>query len=333
MILAADIGGTNTRLALFDPQGTLSALRQFSSRDHANLEQIVKKYLTDAKPAGGVERACFAVAGPVSGVLGDRVAKITNLPWTVQQRQLAETLGIPPARVRIINDLAANAAGIDALAPDMIHSLQVGKQQDGNRGIVSAGTGLGVGGAVWDGREHIPVPSEGGHYSFGPRNELEWDLHQFLAGRDRDTFRGYVSWERVLSGPGLWNLFEFHVARNIGTQSLVIPPGTQPGEGAKLVSKAALKGECDRAVRALDLFVSLYGAAAGNVAVQYTAIGGLYVGGGIAPQIIEKLKGPTFLEAFLDRGPMRDRLLKDVPVRVIMDEHCALRGAALEAKR
>jgi glucokinase len=192
---------------------------------------------------------------------------------------------------------------------------------------------LGVGGAVWDGERHVPVPSEGGHYSFGPRNEMEIDLFRFLSGREAETFHGYVSWERVLSGPGLYNLFEFMVARNIGTQSLVMPPGTTPREGAKLVSAAATGGTCDRSVRALDLFVSLYGAAAGNVAMQYTATGGLYVGGGIAPKIIEKLKSPAFLESFLDKGPMRSRLLEKLPVRVILDEHCALRGAAVEAQR
>ncbi|HEX8911216.1 MAG TPA: glucokinase [Humisphaera sp.] len=333
MILAADIGGTNTRLALFDRKGTLSALREYPSQKHPDLATIVRLYLVEAKPAGGVERACFAVAGPVSGAVGDRVARITNLPWTVQQRNLAEVLGVPPARVTVINDLAANAAGIDAVSPDMIVTLQAGKQQDGNRGIVSAGTGLGVGGAVWDGARHVPAASEGGHYSFGPRNDLEWDLYKFLAGRERETFAGYVSWERVLSGPGLWNLFEYHVARGIGTQSVSIPAGTEPGVGAKLVSAAALAGTCDRAARALDLFVSLYGCSAGNVAIQYTAIGGLYVGGGIAPKIIERLRKPAFMAAFLDKGPMRTRLLADVPVRVIMDEHCALRGAALEAQR
>jgi glucokinase len=332
MILAADIGGTNTRLALSGKAGALDAVREFRSQDYPGLEGIIRAYLADAKPSEKISRACFGVAGPVKEKAGTFSSKITNLTWTVEQTKLAETLNLPADCVRIINDLAANAAGIDAVPASRITTLQVGETEHGNRGIVSAGTGLGVGGAVWDGQRHVPVASEGGHYSFGPRNDQEIDLFRFLADRDRETFHGYVSWERVLSGPGLYNLFEFLVDRNTGTQSLQIPPDTSPREAAKLVSAAALAGTCDRAGRALNLFVSLYGAAAGNVALQYTAIGGLYVGGGIAPKVIEKLRGPAFLESFLDKGPMRSRLLEKLPVRVIMDEHCALRGAAMEAR-
>jgi glucokinase len=333
MILAADIGGTNTRLALSDEAGGLDGVREFRSQDYPGLDEIVRVYLTDAKPTKKVSRACFGVAGPVKEKDGKFTSKITNLTWTVEQTKLAETLGIPADRVRIINDLAANAAGIDAVPASHIVTLQGGETEHGNRGIVSAGTGLGVGGAVWDGTRHVPVASEGGHYSFGPRNEQEIDLFRFLAGREPETFHGYVSWERVLSGPGLYNLFEFLVNRNTGTQTLQIPPGTSSREAAKLVSAAALAGTCDRSGRALDLFVSLYGAAAGNVALQYTAIGGLYLGGGIAPKVIGKLRGPAFMESFLNKGPMRSRLLEKLPVRVIMDEYCALRGAVLEAQR
>lgn len=333
MILAADIGGTNTRLALFDDAGTPSALRAYRSQDHADLATIVRSYLGEANPAEPVDRACFGVAGPVKGKPGDIYSPITNLAWRVEQRRLAEVLRLPVEHVRVINDLAANAAGIDAVAAADVVTLQAGEVEPGNRGIISAGTGLGVGGAVWDGGRHVPVPSEGGHYSFGPRNAVECDLLLFLAGREPQAFGGYVSWERVLSGPGLYHLFEFHVARDVGKQGLQIPPGTTPRQGGKLVSDAALAGTCERSARTMDLFVSLYGAAAGNVAIQYTATGGLYVGGGIAPKIVDKLKGPAFLSAFLDKGPMRGRLLERLPVRVIMDEHCALRGAAREAGR
>ena len=159
----------------------------------------------------------------------------------MQQRRLAEVLELKADRVKVINDLAANAAGIDAVAGKAVVTLQEGKQQDGNRGIVSAGTGLGVGGAVWDGKRHIPVPSEGGPTIPSARADArEWDLHQFLAARDKETFAGYVSWERVLSGPGLWNIFQFYAARGLGKQSVVIPPDTKPGKGAKLVSAAAM---------------------------------------------------------------------------------------------
>jgi glucokinase len=332
MILAADIGGTNTRLAVADARGGLEAVREYPSQGYPDLQTIVRTYLDETKPEPAT-RACFGVAGPVKGEPGRAVSRITNLPWTVEQTTMAAALGIGADKVKIINDLAANAAGIDAVPADRMVTLQAGTPEDGNRGIVSAGTGLGVGGAVWDGKRHVPVPSEGGHYSFGPRNEQEFDLHRFLAGRDRETFAGYVSWERVLSGLGLYNLFAFHVDRGIGTQSLVIPPGTAPRAAARLVSEAATAGTCDRSAKTLDLFVSLYGAAAGNVAMQYTATGGLFVGGGIAPKIIAKLKAPPFIAAFLDKGAMRSRLLEKLPVRVIMDDHCALRGSALEAQR
>lgn len=332
MILAGDIGGTNTRLAFSDKKGNISELREYRSQDYQDLRTIVGQYLHETQPQKKIRRACFGVAGPVKGKPGKIFSQITNLPWRVEQRHMAEVLDLSADRVKIINDLAANAAGIDAVPAKQMYTLQKGEKEDGNRGIISAGTGLGVGGAVWDGERHFPVPSEGGHYSFGPRNELECDLLQFLAGREREIFSGYVSWERVLSGPGLYNLFEFHIERNIGTQQLVIPPGTSPRQGARLVSEAAIKGTCDRANKTLDLFVSLYGAAAGNVAIQYTAIGGLYVGGGIAPKIVDKLKSPAFLQSYLDKGPMRSRLLEKLPVRVILDEHCALRGAAMEAQ-
>ena len=333
MILAGDIGGTNTRLALCDSPRQLADLREFRSAEYPDLGSIVRKYLLDARPATAIDRACFGVAGPVHGEPGERYSPITNLKWTVQQGALASVLNVSTERVKIINDLAANAAGIDVLADDKLMPLQAGKAQPGGRGIISAGTGLGVGGAVWDGLRHIPCPSEGGHYSFGPRNPLECDLLAFLADREKETFAGYVSWERVLSGPGLYNLFLFHVARNLGKQSVRVPEGATAGDAAALVSKAALAGECERSSMTLDLFVSLYGAAAGNVAIQYTAIDGLYIGGGIAPKILKRLQGPTFLNAFLDKGPMRHRLLNTVPVKVILDEHCALRGAAVEAAR
>lgn len=333
MILAGDIGGTNTRLALCESPADLKDLREFKSADHPSLGSIVRQYLDQSSFDSAIQCACFGVAGPVHGEPGLRYSPITNLKWTVQQQNLAEVLNLDPERVRVINDLAANAAGIDVLAKDKLYTLQEGKSQPGGRGIVSAGTGLGVGGAIWDAGQHIPCPSEGGHYSFGPRNELECHLLQFLAAREQETFAGYVSWERVLSGPGLYNLFLFHAARDIGRQSVQIPAGTSAGAAAMLVSKAAMASQCERSSMALDLFVSLYGAAAGNVAIQYTAIDGLYVGGGIAPKILDRLKSPAFLHAFLDKGPMRERLLKDVPVKVILDEHCALRGAAVEATR
>jgi glucokinase len=188
---------------------------------------------------------------------------------------------------------------------------------------------------MWDekARFHRPVASEGGHSSFGPRNELEDDLLRFLRGRDRQAFNGHVSWERVLSGPGIYNLFAFLRQRGEKEQTLVLSPDLSPGDAAREVVKAGLTGTCPRSEAALDLFVSLYGAAAGNVALQFLSLGGLYVGGGIAPRVKDKLKGAVFMDAFLEKGPLRGRALEKIPVRVILDPHTALRGAGRYAEK
>ena len=339
MILAGDIGGTNTRLALFDADGGKPHdVREFQSRNYNTddgLEQITADYLGEVGGGGHFTRACFGVAGPVKRGPGGTTARITNLAWTVDQKRIAAATKLAPDAIAVINDLAANAEGIAAVGPEMIVTLNVGEERDGTRAILSAGTGPGQAGRQWDERTrtHAAIPSEGGHASFGPRNDLEATLCRYLRGTETSAFGGHVSWERVLSGPGLFNIFDFHRHANIGRQSVEIPQGLSPGDAAKRVSAAGLDGSCERSGLALDLFVSIYGSAAGNLALTFLSLGGLYVGGGIAPKIIEKLKGPGFMEAFLDKGPMRSRVLEKVPVRVILDEHTALRGAAAYAAR
>jgi glucokinase len=236
-------------------------------------------------------------------------------------------------QVRVINDLEANALGIESLSPRKMITLYPGQKSAGNRAIISAGTGLGLAGLLADGGGFKPVGSEGGHGNFGPRNEIEDDLLVYLRGQQRELHKGHVSWERVLSGPGLFNVFDFLRARGVQRQTIELAPKMSPGDAAKEISKAGLDGSCPRCSAALDLFVSLYGSAAGNLALQFLALGGLYVGGGIAPKIIDKLKSPSFVEAFLDKGPLRERVLEKVPVRVIMDDHAALLGAARCALR
>jgi glucokinase len=275
------------------------------------------------------------VAGPVETVAGRLFVKTTNLPWTLDQAVLAKTIGVAVEAVGIINDLAANAVGIDAIAPDKVLVLQKGEDRTGNRAIISAGTGLGEAGLMWDVAKqiHRPVPSEGGHSSFGPRNELEDDLLRYLRGQEREKFNGHVSCERVLSGPGLSRLFDFLRHRGVGDEKVQIPPGIGPGEAAKYITQAGMDGSCPRCVATVDLFVGLYGAAAGNLALQFLSLGGLYVGGGIAPRLAEKLKGPAFMEAFLEKGPLKGRVLEKIPVRVILDPHTALRGAGRYADK
>ena len=329
MVLAGDIGGTNTRLAIFEQDGNPRNIQEFRSQEYGGLEEIVAEYIRQT--GATFTRACFAVAGPVESVQGYSVAHGTNV-WSVEQRKLAEAVGVTPESIAVINDLAANAYGIDVLAAGKLLTLREGEPKAGHRAIISAGTGLGVAGLYWEGRHHHPIPSEGGHSNFGPRNAFECDLLEYLAAQDRKTFGGHVSWERVLSGPGLYNLFDFHRHRGLGRQTVRIPEGMPPGDAAKAISVAALDRSCERSSMALDLFVSLYGAAAGNVALQFLCFGGLYVGGGIAPKIVDRLRGPAFIEAFLDKGPLRQRVLEKISVRVILDEHTALRGAARYAR-
>lgn len=333
LILAGDIGGTNTRLALFDAQQPHD-IREYSSTKFPGLEPIIEQYLKDTGAGKApFSRAGFGVAGPVEqGPTGPFVHG-TNLSWGVEQAGLARALSLEFSQVGILNDLAANALGATVVAHDRTVVLHAGEETTGHRAIISAGTGLGVAGLYWDGREHSPFPSEGGHSNFGPRDEREDALLEYLRGKDRPHFNGHVSWERVLSGPGLYNLFDYLRHAGIAEQKLQLADGVKPGEAAKLISKAGMDGSCPRSVEALDWFVSLYGAAAGNVAIQFLALGGIYVGGGIAPKLIAKLKGPAFINAFLEKGPLKEQVLGRIPVRVVLDEYAALRGAALYASR
>jgi len=334
LILAGDIGGTNTRLALFDEAQQPRDIREYSSTKFPGLEPIIEQYLHDTNAAkGAFTRAGFGVAGPVEQGPDGVFVHGTNLSWGVTQSTLARALGLDKGHVGLLNDLAANALGATVVAASRTVQLHAGEECPGHRAIISAGTGLGVAGLYWDGREHSPFPSEGGHSNFGPRNEREDALLQYLRGKDMEHFNGHVSWERVLSGPGLFNLFGFLRHAGIAEQKLQLPDGAKPGDAAKLISKAGMDGSCPRSVEALNWFASIYGAAAGNVAIQFLALGGIYIGGGIAPKIIEKLKSPAFINSFLEKGRLKEQVLERIPVRVVLDEYAALRGAALYASR
>jgi glucokinase len=333
-ILAGDIGGTNTRLALFDDDQQPRDIREYSSTRFPGLEPIIEQYLKDTNaPKAAFGRAGFGVAGPVEQGPDGLCVHGTNLSWGVTQATLARALGLATDHVGLLNDLAANALGATVVAPARTVMIQAGEECPGHRAIISAGTGLGVAGLYWDGKKHSPFPSEGGHSNFGPRNEREDALLEYLRAKDTDRFNGHVSWERVLSGPGLYNLFDFLRYAGIAEQKLQLADGIKPGEAAKLISKAGMEGSCPRSVEALDWFVTIYGAAAGNVAIQFLALGGIYIGGGIAPKLIEKLKKPEFINAFLEKGRLKEQVLQRIPVRVVLDEYAALRGAALNASR
>jgi len=317
MILAGDIGGTKTNLGFFDLQeGALRAREQqsFPSRDHVGLEAIVQKFMAGASVQ--VTAACFGVAGPV--VDGQSVTP--NLPWIVSAENLARTLNLES--VNLINDLEATAHGIPALKPEEMLTLNEGAVEQGNAALVAAGTGLGVASLFWDGKRHAPSASEGGHMDFAPRNMLEIELLKYMM-----TKHSRVSIERVLSGPGLFNIYDFLRASGYGTESDEIAARFAENDPSSVIAQAALAHECKMCVKALDMFAAIYGATAGNIALTMKAIGGVYIGGGIAPKISEKLKDGTFIGAFMDKGRLSS-LVATIPVRVILNDKTALLGAA-----
>jgi glucokinase len=324
MILAGDIGGTSPRLGLFEIQnGSLRLIntRTFPSRNYGSLCEIASAFLSDnGRPLA--KAACFGVAGPVNRgrVVGP------NLAWDTHALTLARELGIES--VKLINDLEANAYGIAALTAADLVTLQAGNPNTGgNAAVISAGTGLGEAGLFWDGNAHIPFACEGGHVDFAPRNELESELLLYL----RAKF-GRVSYERVLSGNGQQLLYEFLRDVKGYAETPVLMAEMRSGNPSAVITRAGLEKSCGLCVRALDWYVSLYGAEAGNLALKTMATGGVYIGGGIAPKIVQKLKEPAFIEAFVSKGRMKE-LLGSIPVRVIMNDQTALLGAARVAAR
>lgn len=318
MILAGDIGGTHTRLALFEEGNgrTLCvAKKTYPSRTYPDLTTIVAAFCAEQR--WPVTHACFAIAGPVR----DGRASPPNLPWCVEAMELARQLEL--GSVSLINDLEANAYGIAALAPTDLAVVNKGDpSSSGNAAVISAGTGLGEAGLFWDGTGFRPYACEGGHVDFAPRNDLEIELLRYLRGRFE-----HVSYERVISGPGLHHIFQFLRDTGRGEETMDIAAALRHEDPAAVISRAALAQNCGLCLQALDLFVSLYGAEAGNLALKTMATQGIYLGGGIAPKIIVKLQSPAFISAFSDKGRMRP-LLETIPVWVILNPETALLGAA-----
>lgn len=321
MILAGDIGGTSTRLAAFevrDSRLTLADEAVYPSAKYGGLEEIAAAFVEPRKlKIGG---ACFGIAGPVR----NGCVKTPNLAWVVQADALAKTLGLPT--VTLINDLEANAYGMAALEPGEFVVIQEGAPgAAGNIAVISAGTGLGEAGLYWDGKKHQPFACEGGHADFAPRSEIEVEMLCWL----RAKF-GHVSYERIVSGPGLANIFQFLCETGKGKPSPAVVSEMTRRDPSAAISLAAMAGSDPLCVQALDILAGCYGAEAGNLALKIMAGGGVYVGGGIAPKILAKIKSPIFLEAFLGKGRMRP-LLEAMPLRVIMNENTALLGAARRA--
>ncbi len=321
MILAGDIGGTKTHLALFTIEGRrlrVDAQTVYASRDHASLAEICQQFLSGRQLE--IRDACFGVAGPV------RQGKVqtTNLAWVVDASELSKTLGIE--RVILINDMEANAYGIAALEPQDLVTLQPGEPDPKGQAVVlSAGTGLGEAGLTWDGKHHRPIASEGGHSSFAPRTDQQIDLLKFL----RKEFE-HVSYERVLSGPGLVNIYRFLRETGKSEEPRWLADELKGTDPAAAITRAALDKKSTVCAAALDLFIEIYGDEAGNLALKIMATGGVFVGGGIAPRIASRMGEGRFVKAFLAKGRMQ-RVLEKMPVRVILNDRTALLGAARAA--
>lgn len=321
VILAADVGGTSTRLAFFQAdQGELTVLAEghYRSREHASLYQIVERFAAEHRLKA--ERACFGIAGPVleGGV------NTPNLPWSIRGSDLARVIGL--SEVQLINDLAANTYGISCLKPGDFALLNPGKEDPtGTIAVVSAGTGLGESLAYWDGSAHRPLPSEAGHADFAPRNVQEAELLLFLRAQ-----HGRVSYERVVSGPGLVNIYRFLRDSRALPEDPAVQADMNAGDPAAVITRAALAQSCSLCSKTLDIFITVYGAECGNAALRFLATGGVYLGGGIAPRILEKLQGPAFMAAFSAKGRLGP-LVESIPVRVILNDRTALLGAGRAA--
>ncbi len=317
MILAGDVGGTKTLLALFDPGPPLRPVQvaSFRSASVPSLGAIVEAFRASAPEP--VAAAAIGVAGAIRGT----TAALPNLPWAVDAAPVAARLGL--AAVALLNDLEASAWALDLLGEDDVTTLLPGAPVPvGNQAVIAAGTGLGEAVLVRAGERRAALATEAGHADLAPRTDLEIELLGWLRAR-----YGRVSWERVLSGPGLANVHAFLSATGRGDEPARVSEAIRAGDPAAAISAAALEGASERCALALDLFAGVYGAEAGNLVLRALATGGVFLGGGIAPKILPWLRREPFRRAFLDKGRLSP-LLAATPVRVILNERTALLGAA-----
>lgn len=321
VVLVGDIGGTHARLSLRGPGGRALRTEVFESRRYPSLEAVVESFLGGLRPKAKVRAAAFGVAGPV--VRGRCVA--TNLPWVIDERVLARRLSI--RRVTLLNDLVALALGALDVRGAKLHPLGdagAPKRRGGaNIAVLAAGTGLGEAMLVWDGSRFVPSATEGGHADFAPRDDLEIELLRFL----RERF-GHVSWERLLSGAGLGNVYDFFVHSKGLAEA---PDGARAIAGAAdrnaAIAELGARKKSEAAARAVRLFASLYGAEAGNLALKTLSVGGVYVCGNIAARMVGVLDEGGFRGAFVDKGRFRP-VMEAIPVAVVLDGDVGLSGAA-----
>jgi len=324
MILAGDVGGTKVHLALYGfEHGQLVHVRdeRFPAHEFSGLQEIVLRFLSESSNPE-ISAACFGVPGPVRG---GRL-RLTNLPWVLDTRELSAGLNI--THLFLINDLEANGYGIPELTPEQILTLNEGDPSAvGNRALVSAGTGLGEGVLVWNGKTHVPLASEGGHCDFAARSPLEIELLCWL----RKKFNGRVSFERVVSGPGLTNIYTFLRDEKGMEEPAWLRERMQGEDRNAVIGEVGEEGKSDLCEKSLEMFAASYGAEAGNMTLKVLAIGGLYIGGGIAPKMLKTMRGGAFMQAFTDKGRLSD-LLVNTPVRIILESRAALMGAAAYAE-
>jgi len=325
MILAGDVGGTKTLIGLFELEGGhLRSVREatFPSEDFGALEEILQLFFQkEHRPV--LRSACFGVAGPV---IAGR-SKTTNLPWQLDESNLAAELEVP--RVKLLNDLEAAAHAMRHLPPTELSVLQRGLKREGNIAVIAAGTGLGEACLYWDGQTHHAIASEGGHADFAPRTDQEIELLQYLAPK----LGGHVSYERVLSGDGLYNIYKF--LRDCGHG--IEPPWLteqlkSSDDPPAVISKVGLSGKAPLCIEALNLFSSIYGAETGNLVLRFLAVGGAFVAGGIAPKILATLQNSSFMSGFIDKGRFSE-LMRNTEVHVAMNPKAPLIGAAQFALR
>jgi glucokinase len=321
VILAGDVGGTKCNLALFaEKNGKLEFVfrERFASKEFAQFDLIIREFGRRAAPYLGhdkIRAAGFGVAGPVI----DNRIHATNLPWIVDAEILAGEVGVKS--VVLLNDLGATGHSLEHLPPEDFCVLNAGTPVPGaSRALLAAGTGLGEGILFWDGNRYEVVPSEGGHSDFSPRTDQQIELLKFMRHRYPQ-----VSWELILSGRGFRTLHEF-IAPSV-KHPIFDDPDADP---APFITKSALDRSCPVCVEALDLWTSIYGAEAGNLALKVLALGGVYVAGGIAVKIMPKMKDGTFFNAFRDKWHF-EKMLGDVPVSIVLNESAPLIGAAYEA--
>jgi len=330
MILAGDVGGTKVHLALYDfEDGKLCPVRdhKFPAGEFSSLDDVVKRFFSGADGYPQVDpsqilAACFGCPGPVR----EGRIKLTNLPWSLDSAALGASLGIQ--HLFLINDLEANAYGIPELAADKIFTLHTADPSAiGHRGLISAGTGLGEALLIWDGTKHRPIPSEGGHCDFAARTDREIALLEYL----RRTLNGRVSFERVVSGIGIKNVYAFLRDDQKMEEPAWLRERMSTEDPNAVIGQCGEDGSSEICHETLEIFAAAYGAEAGNIALKVLATGGIYLGGGIAPKVLKTLQGGAFTQAFLDKGRLAT-VLEAIPVRVILDDACALLGAAAYAE-